>query len=134
MPAIEAPYFPIIFVRGYAGNDSEIEDTVADPYMGFNLGSTKFRQLWNGSVRRHYFESPLFRLVKDYGYTDVYSGGQEMPIDVPVGPRSIFIYRYYDEQFFDDLSGQAGNPATVSGGARSIEQCAEGLGRLIERI
>lgn len=134
MPKIEAPWYPIIYVRGYAGNDTEIEDTVAEPYMGFNLGSTKFRQSWDGSVRRHYFESPLFRLVKDYSYSDVYDGGQEMPIDLNVGPRSIFIYRYYDEQFFDALSGKTGDLNTVSGAAKKIEEFAHGLGVLIERI
>lgn len=134
MTAIEPPWYPIIYVRGYAGNDAEIEDTVADPYMGFNLGSTKFRQLWDGSVRRHYFESPLLRLIKDYEYSDVYRGGQDMPLDYPIAPRSIFIYRYYDDQFFEDLTGRGGNLATVSGEAREIEEFAEGLGTLIERI
>ena len=47
----EAAVHPIIYVRGYAMTQSEIEDTVADPYMGFNLGSAKVRQLWNGSVK-----------------------------------------------------------------------------------
>ncbi len=134
MPTIiERPFFPIIYVRGYAGNDSEIEDTVAEPYMGFNVGSTKFRQCWDGSVRRHYFESPLLRLVKDFGYTDVYSGGQEMPLDCQIGPKSIFIYRYYDEQYFDALMGR-GDLGSITGEARKIEDFAEGLSRLILRV
>jgi hypothetical protein len=29
---IELPFFPIIYVRGYAGDNGEIEDTVAEPY------------------------------------------------------------------------------------------------------
>ena len=33
-PLFEHPYYPIIYVRGYAGTDSDIEDTVSDPYMG----------------------------------------------------------------------------------------------------
>lgn len=33
--------YPIIYVRGYAMTQSEIEATVATPYMGFNLGATK---------------------------------------------------------------------------------------------
>jgi hypothetical protein len=33
------PFHPIIYVRGFAATQGEIEDTVADPYMGFNLGS-----------------------------------------------------------------------------------------------
>ena len=74
-PLFEHPYYPIIYVRGYAGTDSDIEDTVSDPYMGFNLGSTRIRTLWTGDTERYYFESPLVRLMKDFKYTDVYSAG-----------------------------------------------------------
>ena len=80
------PYHPIIYVRGFAGTQSEIEDTVGDPYMGFNIGSTKARQVWDGKMRRYYFESPLVRLkdepvwmrtgdkfeLSDLRYDDVY--------------------------------------------------------------
>ena len=38
---ITPPFYPIIYVRGYAATMSEIEQTSATPYMGFNLGSTK---------------------------------------------------------------------------------------------
>ena len=72
---LEEPYYPIIYVRGYAGTDSDIEDTISDPYMGFNLGSTRIRTLWTGETEKYYFESPLVRLMKDYGYRDVYSAG-----------------------------------------------------------
>jgi hypothetical protein len=99
---LEHPYYPIIYVRGYAGTDSDIEDTVSDPYMGFNLGSTRIRTLWTGDTERYYFESPLVRLMKDFEYRDVYSAGlNNTEIDkVPPGtiePRSITIYRYYDQ-------------------------------------
>ncbi|WP_294261735.1 hypothetical protein [Propionivibrio sp.] len=46
------PYHPIIYVRGFAGTQGEIEETVADPYMGFNVGSTKARMAWTGDVSR----------------------------------------------------------------------------------
>ena len=36
-----APFHPIIYVRGFAGTQGGIEDTVADPCMGFNIGSAK---------------------------------------------------------------------------------------------
>ena len=36
-----APHYPIIYVRGFAMTEGEIEATTATPYMGFNLGSTK---------------------------------------------------------------------------------------------
>ena len=35
------PYHPIIYVRGFAATSGEIEDTVSDPYTGFNIGSTR---------------------------------------------------------------------------------------------
>ena len=133
MATIIAPYYPVIFVRGYAGNDDEIDDAISDPYMGFNLGATKFRQKWTGAVHRHYFESPLYRLAKDYGYTDVYSNGQNMPSDVEVPPKSVVIYRYYDEQYFEDLS-KPGDISAINGRRREIEQFADGLGKLILRL
>ena len=43
MPVIKAPYFPIIYVRGYAMTRDEINQTTADPFCGFNLGSTVYR-------------------------------------------------------------------------------------------
>ena len=66
------PYYPVIYVRGFAMTQQAVEDTVADPYMGFNLGSTKTRQTWRGNRERLIFESPLLRLMKDHGYRDVY--------------------------------------------------------------
>ena len=85
---IEPPFYPIIYVRGYAGTDDEVEDTVSDPYMGFNLGSTRHRQKWSGELSRYYFESPLVRLMKDYQYRDVYSAGLDMTLDRPIKPRA----------------------------------------------
>ena len=40
---MQAPYFPIIYVRGYAMTEGERDETAADPFCGFNLGSTVFR-------------------------------------------------------------------------------------------
>lgn len=121
VPAIQAPQYPIIYVRGYAGTESEVEDTVADPYMGFNLGATKIRQAWTGKVARYVFESPVVRLMKDYGYRDVYSDGEIMPPEITVTPKSIVIYRYYDAVSAD-----------LGGGVRlPIETFGRGLGALI---
>ncbi|MCC6207427.1 MAG: hypothetical protein IT488_04685 [Gammaproteobacteria bacterium] len=112
------PYYPIVYVRGYAMTQGEVEDTVADPYMGFNLGSTKLRQRWTGDLQRHIFESPLIRLMKDYGYTDAYSDGVELSGDPPIPWKTIWVYRYY-EQVSRDL-GDGTRP--------EIEVFAEGLG------
>lgn len=122
MTLITPPFYPIIYVRGYAMTKNEIEATVSTPYMGFNLGATKTRQDWTGKVARHIFESPLVRLMKDYGYLDVYQDGQERT-DM-ISPRSIIIYRYY-EQADTDLG---------SGKVPSIVEAAAGLGELIVKI
>lgn len=92
---IEPPYYPIIYLRGYAGSRGEVEDTVSTPYMGFNVGSTRIRQSYTGEVLPHVFESPVIRLMKDHGYVDAYHDGQILPRG-PVPGRSIWIFRYYD--------------------------------------
>jgi hypothetical protein len=112
------PFYPIVYVRGYAMTQSEVEDTAADPYMGFNLGSTKLRQRWTGDIDRYIFESPLIRLMKDYNYEDAFSEGVELSGDKPIPWRTVWVYRYY-EQVSRDL-GEGKRP--------EIEVYAEGLG------
>lgn len=122
------PYHPIIYVRGFAATQGEIEDTVADPYMGFNIGSTKARVAWTGDVKRFYFESPLVRLMGDHDYEDVFVDGDDLLAAEraahPIPYRSIIIYRYYD-----DASKDFGDGKTPP-----IEQFAEGLGKLIIKL
>lgn len=122
------PFHPIIYVRGFAATQGEIEETVADPYMGFNIGSTKARVAWTGEVRRFYFESPLVRLMGDHRYEDVFVEGDDLLAterpDQAVPYRSIVIYRYYDEASKDFGSGDT----------PPIEQFAKGLDRLILRL
>ncbi|MBL9171355.1 MAG: hypothetical protein JNN07_26720 [Verrucomicrobiales bacterium] len=120
---------PIIYVRGYAMSQSEIEDTVADPYMGFNLGSTKVRQLWDRKIKKLFFESPLVRLMKQYGYRDVYDEGIDQ-VGMEADPasrlpyRSLVVYRYYEpssEEIGEDVKPD-------------IQNFAKGLGDLIQRL
>lgn len=118
------PYYPIIYLRGYAGTQGAVEETVADPYMGFNLGSTKIRQLHTRDIARFIFESPLVRLMKDEGYSDVYQGGAELPRSDRPDARSVWIYRYY-EPVSKDL-GKDFRP--------EIEDYARGLKELIDGI
>lgn len=128
MAAAKHPYHPIVYVRGFAATQSEIEETVADPYMGFNIGSTKARTAWTGDVKRFYFESPLVRLMSDHEYEDVFVDGDDLlaadRADQAIPYRSIIIYRYYDEASAD--FGQGKTPP--------IEQFAMGLSRLILRL
>ena len=102
MPAeprpIEPPHYPIIYVRGYAATMREIEETVGTPYMGFNLGSTKVRQ-GHADDRpvRFIFESPLIRLMKDEDYIDAYRDGDFVSMGQRVDSRSVWIFRYYEQ-------------------------------------
>lgn len=123
------PYHPIIYVRGFAATQSEIEETVADPYMGFNIGSTKSRRAWTGDVQRFYFESPLVRLMSDHKYDDVFVEGDDLvsaeQSKKGVPYKSIVIYRYYDE-----ASADFGDPDKTP----PIEHFAKGLNSLILRL
>lgn len=122
------PYHPIIYVRGFAATQGEIEETVADPYMGFNIGSTKARMAWTGDVKRFYFESPLVRLMRDHDYSDVFVDGEDLVAtdrpDCVIPYRSIIIYRYYDEASQDFGTGKT----------PPIEHFAKGLDKLIIRL
>ena len=121
-------YHLIIYVRGFAATQGEIEETVADPYMGFNIGSTKARMAWTGELKRFYFESPLVRLMGDHDYGDVFVDGDDLVLaeraDRPVPYRCIVIHRYYDEASND--FGDGDTPP--------IEHFARGLGALILRL
>lgn len=145
-----SPYHPVIYVRGFAGTQGEIEDTVADPYMGFNLGSTKSRQVWDGTMRRFFFESPLVRLKDEVvwkpskkglvrserRYDDVYVDGEDLTAPDPEDPtkplrpditlpyQSIVIFRYYDDASVDFGTGTS----------HPIEHFARNLGNLILRL
>ena len=145
------PYHPIIYVRGFAATSSEIEETVADPYMGFNLGSTKTRQYWNGKMQKFFFESPLVRLKDERiwltdaqgerqktasRYDDVYVNGVDLSAPSPDDPtkpaqtdmalpyQSIVIFRYYDEA----------SQAFGTGDTPPIEHFARELSHLIFRL
>ena len=122
------PHHPIIYVRGFAASQGEIEETVADPYMGFNIGSTKARVAWTGDVKRYFFESPLVRLMGDQQYEDVFVDGDDLLAanrhEHPIPYRCIIIYRYYDEASNDFGDGKT----------PPIEHFAKGLDALILRL
>lgn len=122
------PYHPIIYVRGFAATSGEIEDAVADPYMGFNAGSTKARTVWTGELKRFYFESPVIRLMCDYDYQDVIEAGDDLVTadksNSCVPYRCIVIHRYYEDA----------SEAFSDGNGRPIEHFARRLGQLILRL
>ena len=118
MAKIEAPFYPIIYVRGYAMTKDEIVQTTSTPYMGFEAGSTKIRQMQDGKIRKFVFESPLVRLMKDYRYHDIYDSGDEKAERLPA--RSIVIHRFYDEA--DPAFGDGKTP-TIAEAAAKLGEC-----------
>src|SRR5574340_1416355 len=125
----DAAFHPIIYVRGYAMTPSEIDATTADPFCGFNLGSTIYRATPDRSrpPRKFLFQSPVVRLASDFGYADVYHEGLDVMDEGwtdPVARRAIVIYRYYDAA--SRLLGEGQTPP--------IEEFATGLGWLILRV
>lgn len=130
---ITPPYFPIIYIRGFAATMSEIENTVATPYMGFNLGSTKVRQNYEGKPVRFIFESPLIRLLKDYDYKETYHHGNLIDPEYISGlskterehlHRSIWVFRYYET-----VSKDLGDGKKIR-----IPEFARHLGQYIHKI
>ncbi|WP_119355286.1 esterase/lipase family protein [Azohydromonas sediminis] len=132
-------FHPIIYVRGYAMTAGERDETAADPFCGFNTGSTVYRAAVERAApaKKFVFESPLLRLTTDFGYRDVYENGlgiMDPDWQPPPGPdgepgsgiarRSIIVYRYYD----------SGSRLLGDGKAREIEVYAKGLSDLILRV
>lgn len=96
---MSAPFFPIVYVRGYAATQGDINATVDDPFYGFNVGSTHVRVGAQGEPVPFFFESPLVRLMSEHGYVDAFHGPVQAT-DPGDGTdkqwRSVWIYRYYD--------------------------------------
>lgn len=124
-----APYYPIIYVRGFAMTQKEQDETAADPFCGFNTGSAVYRATpdKNKPAKKFIFESPVLRLISDFDYTDVYDNGLDVldpDWEGALQPRSILIYRYYDEA--SSLLGSGKTPP--------ITDFAKGLSDLILRV
>src|SRR5262245_52500485 len=75
---IEKPYYPIVYVRGYAMRASERQKTFNDTYYGFSATSVEKRQ----APPPQYFEADVFEgqlirfmKMKDYGYADSVNRG-----------------------------------------------------------
>jgi hypothetical protein len=98
---------PIVYVRGYAMTQSEVEATVDDPFYGFNLGATHYRINQDGGASFFAFESPLLRLATDHGYSNAFSGTRQTAEGIHDPRRTVCIFRYYDDtsRTFDDRPG-----------------------------
>ena len=116
---VEKPYYPIVYVRGYAMRASDRDETFNDTYYGFSATSVEKR---NAPAPQYYeadvFEGQLIRFmkIKDYGYADSVNRGLEVFHDNPA--RSLWVSRFYDQDVFRDK-------------VRSIEEHAEDLRQLV---
>ncbi|MFE3107327.1 esterase/lipase family protein [Kitasatospora indigofera] len=125
MPANET--LPVVYVRGFAGDTRGIDKAVADPFYGFNEGSTHIRVGAGNKPSFYQFESPLLRLLLDEGYEIRVQGGQEAYLDAAekVPANTVWVHRFYDA-------------AASSWGARPeeyrLENAAGSLLALIEKI
>lgn len=126
--ADEKPCYPIIYVRGYAGTQDDVEETVDDPFYGFNLGSTHVRIGPQGDPQFFAFAGPLLRLITERNYTRVYEGNVQQVVSGladPTRSSTIWIYRYYDAT----TKTFGASPRRLS-----IEEAAEGLRVLIKEV
>jgi hypothetical protein len=135
---------PIIYVRGFAMSQGEIDDTTADPFNGFNVGSVLVRTGWTGDAARHIFESPVLRLTQPpYNYRVAFSDGvrglspetqKDLGEWAKLGSKAnaagspptaiVVIYRYYDID--SQLFGKEFDA--------SMETYGWGLGRLVTDV
>ncbi|MHC0065796.1 PGAP1-like alpha/beta domain-containing protein [Nostoc sp. UIC 10890] len=122
-------YLPIIFVRGYAGTQKDVEQTVNDPFYGFNSGSTHIRVDQKENPQKFVFESPLLRLMTDHGYQPIVDNQNvSNQIKRLSGQlhKTIWIYRFYDV-----TTPSFGSSSVVR---QEMEEIAKGLRDLIKNV
>jgi pimeloyl-ACP methyl ester carboxylesterase len=125
----DQPVCPIIYVRGFAGGTSSIDQADDDPFDGFNSGATHVRVGGDGQPQFYQFEGPLVRLMEDEDYRVVVHGGQNAYLasvaDGSQPQNSVWIYRYYDA-----AADTFGTPATPF----DLPTAADGLLRFADQV
>ncbi len=113
---IEPPYYPIVYVRGFAPTSAAREGTFNDAYYGFAETSVEKRATpprgdGKPCYRVDVFEGQLVRLLKEYGYVDAWNNGLMRGIvnptqtSNPLKPnptRALWISRFYDEDYLQN--------------------------------
>ncbi|MDN5940975.1 MAG: hypothetical protein L0H94_03740 [Nitrospira sp.] len=97
--------YPIVYIRGYAMTQGEVESTFNSPFYGFELGSTQYKLGSDARPNMHIFESPLVRLIEEEGYVNTFnryvsSTNEPLPSSVPAGKwrETLWIFRFYDPE------------------------------------
>ncbi|MEV6203578.1 alpha/beta fold hydrolase [Streptomyces sp. NPDC051771] len=123
----QAQKLPVIYVRGFAGGQSGIDSAVADPFLGFNAGSTHIRIGPDDKPNFYQFESPLLRLMVDEGYQLLVQGSQETYLNThaEIPANSVWIHRFYDPS----ASTWGGTPKEFR-----VEDAAQDLLELIDEL
>ncbi len=133
MTGYTPPFYPIVYVRGFAPTGSSRDDTFHDLYYGYAETSVEPRPKSpqdaasiDDRVALDLFEGQLIRFMKEFGYADAshdglrlaqrQSGGQGAPADPT---RSLWISRFYDTD-------------VVTGRVRPITEHAQDLRRLLD--
>ncbi len=138
--------WPIVYIRGYAGPTTGINQQVDDPFYGFNNGSTHIRVAGDGRPAFYQFEGPLVRLLGDEQYQLYVFGSQQQVLDdttIKVEQASVWIYRFYDvaattfepppHQNLAERLLRWGREHVTSDGF-NIEDAAVGLYDLVQKI
>lgn len=122
---------PIVYIRGYAMSQGEVEATFNSPFYGFELGSTQYKLGSDSRPDMHIFESPLVRLIEEEGYVNTFnryvsSTNEPLPGSVPAGKwrETIWIFRFYDQE--SQLLGASQRP--------EVEDYAERLAVFLHKI
>lgn len=120
---------PIIYVRGFAGTGSAINNAVDDPFYGFSQGSAHVRADSSGKAKFYQFESPMLRLISDHKYEVPVHGDQWaflQSVDAgTVSAASVWIHRFYDD---------AADTFSADPEGFSFETAARDLFRLIKLV
>jgi pimeloyl-ACP methyl ester carboxylesterase len=118
---------PIVFVRGWAGGLSGIDNAVNDPFYGFNNGSTHVWNLQDEDDRYYQFGGPMLGLIQDHKYQLLVNGNQDAYLKgrSEVAANTIWVCRFYDSD-----ASTFGKPPKSFG----IPEAADYLARFITRI
>ena len=95
---IEPPYYPIVYVRGFAPTSAAREGTFDDAYYGFAETSVEKRATpprddGKPRYRVDVFEGQLVRFLKEYDYVDAWNNGlmrgivNPQQVDNPLRPN-----------------------------------------------
>lgn len=123
--------YPIVYIRGYAMTQGEVESTFNSPFYGFELGSTQYKLGSDSRPDMHIFESPLVRLIQDEEYVHTFnryvsSTNEPRPGSVPAEKwrETLWIFRFYDPE--SQLLGASKRP--------EVEDYAERLALFLHKI